>query len=54
MKKVIIPLISLLLLGCSDDPLPRPKGYLRLEYPDAKYKKVNIPLPFTFDKNENS
>lgn len=52
MKKVIIPLISLLLLGCSDDPLPRPKGYLRLEYPDAKYKKTSIPLPFTFDKNQ--
>ena len=25
---------------------------LRLEYPEATYKKVNIPLPFTFDKNE--
>jgi len=54
MKKIIIPLVSLLFLGCGEDPLPKPKGYLRLEYPQAKYKKVNIPLPFTFDKNENS
>lgn len=54
MKRVIIPLLSLFMLGCGDDPLPKPKGYLRLEYPSAKYKNATTPLPFTFDKNELS
>lgn len=44
--------MSLFMLGCGDDPLPKPKAYLRLEYPEAKYKKASIPLPFTFEKNE--
>ena len=40
------------MLGCGNDPsLPKPKGYLRLEYPDAQYKKVTSSLPFSFDKN---
>ena len=42
------------MLGCGDDPLPKPKGYLRLEYPDATYKKATLPLPFSFEKNELS
>ena len=51
MKRIVIPILSLFLIGCGDDPLPRPKGYLRLEYPKASYKKTNIPLPFSFEKN---
>ncbi len=54
MKRIVFPLLSLLLLGCGDDSLPKPKGYLRLEYPDAIYEKAVIPLPFTFDKNQLS
>jgi gliding motility-associated lipoprotein GldD len=52
MKKVIVPFLSLLLLGCGDDPLPKPKAYLRLEYPAASYEKASIPLPFSFEKNK--
>ncbi|WP_179343263.1 gliding motility lipoprotein GldD [Winogradskyella ursingii] len=52
MKRLVLPLISLLFFGCGDDPLPKPKAYLRLEYPNAVYKKVNTPLPFSFEKNE--
>ncbi|MEO1032595.1 MAG: gliding motility lipoprotein GldD [Bacteroidota bacterium] len=51
MKRLIVPILSLFLLGCGDDPLPKPKGYLRLEYPKAIYKKTVVPLPFTFEKN---
>lgn len=54
MKRIVIPILSLFLLGCGDDPLPKPKGYLRLEYPEATYKKANIPLPFSFEQNELS
>ena len=51
MKRLAIPLLSLFMLGCGDDPLPKPKAYLRLEYPKAQYEKANIPLPFSFEKN---
>ena len=54
MKRALLPILGLFLLGCNDDPLPKPKGYLRLEYPDAVYKKMTSPLPFTFEKNELS
>jgi gliding motility-associated lipoprotein GldD len=40
------------MLGCGNEPLPKPKGFLRLEYPEAKYKKITSSLPFTFDKND--
>lgn len=52
MKRIVLPILSLILFGCGDDPLPKPKAYLRLEYPEAKYEKVSIPLPFSFEKNK--
>ncbi len=52
MKRIVAPILSLFLLGCGDDPLPKPKGYLRLEYPEAIYEKASIPLPFSFEKNK--
>lgn len=40
------------LSSCNDDPTPKPKAYLRLEYPEAIYKTENIDkMPFTFDRN---
>ena len=39
------------LQSCEDDVLPKPKAYLRLEYPEAKYVKTNPDLPFSFEKN---
>ena len=52
MKRIILPLLSFFMLGCGDDPLPKPKAYLRLEYPKASYEKAVIPLPFSFEKNQ--
>ncbi|MFD1062370.1 gliding motility lipoprotein GldD [Winogradskyella litorisediminis] len=52
MRKLLIPLCALFLLGCDNDTLPKPKAYLRLKYPTATYKRVNPPVPFSFEKNE--
>lgn len=51
MQKLIVLFISLTILSCGEDPIPKPKAYLRLEYPEAKYVKVESDLPFTFEKN---
>mgnify|MGYP001827053741 CR=1 FL=1 len=52
MKRYVLPLIGFFMMGCGDDPLPKPKAYLRLEYPNPHYEKTNIPLPFSFEKNK--
>jgi gliding motility-associated lipoprotein GldD len=48
----IFLIVSLLLLSCGGEVLPKPKGFLRLEYPQASYNKMQSNCPYTFDKNE--
>lgn len=44
--------ITALLSSCENNVLPKPKAFLRLEYPDATYKIENIKkMPFTFNRN---
>ncbi|MFK7782705.1 gliding motility lipoprotein GldD [Psychroserpens sp.] len=53
MKKLLLLCIVIVsCISCGNDPIPKPKAMLRLEYPQPKYKTVDIPLPFTFEKNE--
>lgn len=40
-----------LLISCKDDPQPKPKGFLALDYPEAKYDRIDIGCPYTFEKN---
>jgi len=54
MIRIILISFALLLVSCGDDPIPKPKAYLRLEYPKATYYKVESDLPFTFDKNSQA
>lgn len=52
MKHFYIIAISLLLLSsCSEDYKPKPKAELRLEYPEAHYKRVAPDVPFSFERN---
>ena len=50
-RYLLIPLIASLLFACGEDSIPKPKGYLRLQYPQPEYKNVDVSLPFSFDKN---
>lgn len=49
-----MPLLAASIISCADDPLPKPKAFLRLEYPTPEYSKVDLPLPFTFERNSYS
>ena len=51
MKQILGLLIIFSITSCADDPTPKPKAYLRLEYPEAAYANVESDLPFTFEKN---
>lgn len=52
MKKIVLPILSALMLSCGNDPLPKPKAFLRLDYPEAVYEKAKVQLPFIFEKNK--
>ena len=49
MKK--LALLLFICFSCGNDPVPKPKAYLRLEYPQASYDKALANVPFTFEKN---
>lgn len=52
MKKVVFFLFSFaFLISCGEDPQPKPKGFLALEYPPHKYEPVDVNCPYTFEKN---
>ncbi len=42
------------LFSCGNETLPKPKGQLSLEYPNAKYSKLTADCAFTFEKNDLS
>ncbi len=51
MKNLLLLYIMVLCVSCGNNPIPKPKAFLRLDYPKPQYKEVNIDIPFTFEKN---
>jgi len=51
-KKLGVFTIAIAFFSCGKDPLPKPKAMLRLEYQKPVYAKVDVLLPFTFEKNQ--
>ncbi|SEQ00130.1 gliding motility lipoprotein GldD [Flavobacterium urocaniciphilum] len=51
-KNLFFTLLSIALLSCGDEKMPKPKGQLSLEYPPAKYQKFSNSCGFDFEKNE--
>jgi gliding motility-associated lipoprotein GldD len=51
MHKIIALLLTLTLISCGDETIPKPKGQLRLEYPNPTYEKLASDCNFTFDVN---
>lgn len=46
--------LSILLFACSDDYLPKPKGYFRIDLPEKAYRNYEAKCPLTFDAPEYS
>lgn len=51
-KKLIFILIGFVVVSCGKDPLPKPYGELRLEYPAPKYQKFSENCPYTFQYSD--
>ncbi|MDO7170992.1 gliding motility lipoprotein GldD [Mariniflexile sp. AS56] len=43
--------IMVLCFSCGQDYIPKPKAYLRLDYPTAAYKPAHVNVPFYFETN---
>lgn len=39
-------------ISCAEDPRPKPKAYLALEYPDAHYELLQEDCPYSFEMNQ--
>lgn len=53
MKKFfLLTILTVFVVSCSDETLPKPSAFLRLEYPEANYKEFDTNFPFSFEKNE--
>jgi gliding motility-associated lipoprotein GldD len=47
----ILVIITLILLGCESIQQPKPKGLLRLQYPQPQYSAIPNAYPFDFEYN---
>lgn len=50
-NKNILLFFLFTILSCGDETLPKPNAYLRLDYPTPNYKRVDVDVPFSFEKN---
>ncbi|MBN1118842.1 MAG: gliding motility lipoprotein GldD [Bacteroidales bacterium] len=39
----------LLITSCKSDPVPRPQGYFRIDFPEKKYVRYNTDCPVSFE-----
>ncbi|ALJ05785.1 gliding motility lipoprotein GldD [Pseudalgibacter alginicilyticus] len=53
MKYFIYLLLVFFFVSCGKNYVPKPKGYLRLDYPNPNYEKVESELPFYFEINKS-
>jgi len=51
-KNLIRVFVVLTIFSCAKEPVPKPKGDLRLEYPTPKYLNFSTPCNYSFDYSD--
>ncbi len=51
-KNLILILLSMVVISCAKESLPKPSGELRLEYPNPKYINFESPCAYTFQYSD--
>lgn len=47
---LFLPLVLSVFIACNSDPMPRPKGYFRINLPEKTYQSFNRPdYPYSFE-----
>jgi gliding motility-associated lipoprotein GldD len=54
MRKILYLIPLSLLLSCSQDYLPKPKGYNRIDIPEHAYQVLDQELPYRFEYSAHS
>lgn len=54
MNKLLATTVSFLLLGCTSDFLPKPKGYNRINLPEAEYLALPDTFPYSFEYSKHA
>ena len=54
MRKILGLLVALIMVSCNEETIPKPKGYLSLEYPLQDYKEITLKRPYTFKVSGNT
>jgi len=54
MQKLIILLLTISFFSCGEETIPKPKGQLRLDYPNPVYDKFVSDCKFVFDVNSRA
>lgn len=50
MKKLfLIMILTIAFVGCKENPVPKPRGYFRIDLPEKSYKNQVTDCPFQFD-----
>lgn len=49
-----IPMVALFMTSCSEDYLPKPKGYNKIDLPEHKYKALAEDHPYVFEYSEKA
>lgn len=45
-----LSLFVVFISSCIEEPVPKPRGYFRIDLPNKEYRKIDkLPFPFTFD-----
>ncbi|MEJ2162134.1 MAG: gliding motility lipoprotein GldD [Robiginitalea sp.] len=48
----LLPVLFLFLQSCREDPIPKPRAMLRLDYPAQAYRFMESDCPYSFDYNQ--
>ncbi|MEO1257072.1 MAG: gliding motility lipoprotein GldD [Bacteroidota bacterium] len=54
MKNYFILIFAFFTLACGSDYLPKPKGYNRIDLPEATYQTLPDSLPYSFEYSKNA
>jgi len=49
MKTKFLFLIAVLLMACNTDYTPKPKAFIKLNFPEKVYEKLDVDCPFIFE-----
>jgi len=49
MKNFIVLLFAVVLIACGKETLPKPKPYLKLQYPQNSYQRIDSSCPYSFE-----